>query len=58
VPKKIQAIWDVFLSHSHEDAESVEFVAKRLEDDGKFQVWLDKWVLIPGKSWQRISSKA
>jgi hypothetical protein len=57
VPKKIQTIWDVFLSHSHEDAESVEFVAKRLEDDGRFTVWLDKWVLIPGKSWQRDIAK-
>ncbi len=55
--EEIQTIWDVFLSHSHEDAKSVEFVAKRLEDDGKFQVWLDKWVLIPGKSWQRDIAK-
>ena len=45
--------YDVFLSHSHVDAEWVETVlARRLEDEYQLRVWLDKWVLIPGQSWQ------
>ena len=57
MPNSKKIIWDVFLSHSHQDAESVEYVAGRLEDDGKFKVWLDKWILIPGESWQRDIAK-
>lgn len=45
--------FDVFLSHSHEDAEWVEELAKRLEDSAKLRVWLDKWILVPGKHWQQ-----
>ena len=45
--------YDVFLSHSHEDAEYVEKVAQRLEDESSFRVWLDKWVLTPGIPWQQ-----
>ncbi len=45
--------YDVFLSHSHVDADIVEELAKFLEDRFDFKVWLDKWVLIPGKSWQQ-----
>ena len=44
--------FDVFLSHFHEDTEWVEHLAERLEDEHGFQVWLDKWVLIPGEEWQ------
>ena len=32
----------VFLSHSRQDAEIVEALAKRLEDDAGLRVWLDK----------------
>ena len=45
--------FDVFLSHSHLDASFVEELAKRLEDEFGFRVWLDKWILIPGESWQQ-----
>lgn len=45
--------FDVFLSHSHEDAEWVEELAKRLEDNAELHVWLDKWILIPGEHWQQ-----
>jgi hypothetical protein len=45
--------YDVFLSHSHKDALWVEDLAKRLEDDHGLRPWLDRWVLIPGKPWQR-----
>jgi len=45
--------FDVFLSHSHLDASYVEELAKRLEDEFGFRVWLDKWILIPGEHWQQ-----
>jgi hypothetical protein len=48
-----EAKFGVFLSYSHEDAEWVEQLACRLEDECSFRVWLDKWVLTPGKSWQQ-----
>ena len=41
--------YNAFLSHSHQDAEIVEALAKRLEDDAGLRVWLDKWVLVPGR---------
>lgn len=45
--------FDVFLSHSHLDAQWVErHLAIRLEETHGFQVWLDKWVLVPGEPWQ------
>jgi hypothetical protein len=44
---------DVFLSYSHSDANWVETLAGRLEDEGELTVWLDKWVLIPGGLWQQ-----
>jgi len=43
--------YDVFLSHSHKNAESVEALAKKIEDEADLKVWLDKWVLIPGGKW-------
>jgi serine/threonine protein kinase/tetratricopeptide (TPR) repeat protein len=43
--------FDVFLSHSHTDADWVEKnLAVRLVDECGFRVWLDKWMLIPGQS--------
>ena len=48
-----EAHYDVFLSHSHVDADWVESLAKRLEDEHEIRPWLDRWVLIPGKPWQR-----
>lgn len=50
-------IFDVFLSHSHEDALLVEELAKLLEDDFGLRVWLDKWILVPGKSWQQAMAR-
>ncbi len=45
--------FDVFLSYSHHYAEWVETLARRLEDDRGFRVWLDRWNLVPGQSWQQ-----
>ncbi len=45
--------FDVFLSYSHDDASCVEQLACVLEDIHKFRVWLDKWILPPGKLWQQ-----
>jgi len=51
------AHFDAFLSHSHDDAPWVESLARRLEDECGFKVWLDRWTLIPGKSWQQAMAK-
>ena len=45
--------FDAFLSHSHKDAQWVEDLAKRLEDELGLRVWLDKWILIPGEPFQQ-----
>ena len=31
----------------------MEALAQRLEDEHKFKIWLDRWTLIPGQSWQQ-----
>ena len=49
--------YDVFLSHSHDDAKLVEVLGDRIEDEAELRVWLDKWILIPGDHWQRAMSK-
>ena len=46
-------MFDVFLSHAHPDADVVERLGVRLEDDAGMRVWLDKWVLVPGAHWQQ-----
>ena len=43
------AHFDAFLSHSHEDTSWIEGLARRLEDECGFTIWLDRWVLGPGK---------
>jgi hypothetical protein len=50
--------FDVFLSHAHVDAEIVERLGKRLEDEGSCRVWLDRWILVPGEHWQQAIAKA
>ncbi len=54
---KDRELFDVFLSHSHEDAEWVEKLAKRLEDDAELRVWLDKWIAVPGEHWQQAMAR-
>jgi hypothetical protein len=49
--------YDVFLSYSREDALWVESLAARLKAERGFSVWLDRWVLIPGRPWQREMTK-
>ncbi len=43
--------FDVFLSHSHADAEFVKQLAEKLEDDHNLKPWLDQWELVPGQPW-------
>jgi hypothetical protein len=50
-------IFDVFLSHAHVDAALVERMGVRLVDEAKLSVWLDRWVLVPGESWQQHMAK-
>ena len=45
--------FDVFLSHARIDAELVELLGMRLEDEAQLRVWLDRWVLVPGGRWQQ-----
>lgn len=49
--------YDVFLSHAHEDREWVEALARRLEDERGIRVWLDRWILVPGRDWQQGMAK-
>ncbi len=49
--------YHVFLSHSHQYGDWVEALAARLEDEHRFRVWLDRWVLIPGRNWQQEMAK-
>lgn len=50
---KDKGIFDVFLSHSHDDAIFVEKIAEKLEDKYNLKVWLDKWILIPGEPFRQ-----
>jgi hypothetical protein len=50
-------IYDVFLSHSHTDATFVEKVAEQLEDENQLKAWLDKWIVVPGGSFQQAITK-
>lgn len=46
--------FEVFLSHAHIDADVVERLASLLEDTANIKnIWLDKWVLVPGERWQQ-----
>jgi hypothetical protein len=49
--------YDVFLSYAHVDAPAVEALAVRLEDEAGLTVWLDRWVLVPGKNVQQATAK-
>lgn len=49
--------YDVFLSHAHGDRDWVEALAGRLADEREITVWLDRWVLVPGQSWQQGMAK-
>jgi hypothetical protein len=46
-------MYDVFLSHAHDDAQLVEQLANHLTDQVRLNVWLDKWILVPGDKWQQ-----
>lgn len=49
--------FDVFLSHDHRDADWVEKLGRILTVKHGFKVWLDRWILIPGESWQQAIAK-
>jgi hypothetical protein len=49
--------FDVFLSHAHTEAEVVESIGIKLEDEAGLRVWLDRWVLVPGEHWQQQMAK-
>jgi len=43
--------FDIFLSHNSADKPAVEDIAHKLKDAG-VEPWLDKWYLVPGKTFQ------
>ena len=47
--------YDVFLSYSSKDKETVHALAERLREDG-LRVWLDAWAIKPGDSITRIDA--
>lgn len=49
--------YNVFLSHSHNDAEPVGIIAGILEDAYNIKVWLDKWILVPGEPFRQAMAK-
>jgi tetratricopeptide (TPR) repeat protein len=49
--------FDVFLSHSHADADFVRQLAEELEDKHGCKAWLDQWELIPGRPFVRGTAK-
>lgn len=53
----LPVIFDVFLSHPREEGAWVERLAASLEDKHRFKVWLDRWTLVPGGSWQQEMAK-
>ena len=50
--------FDVFLSHNSEDKPVVELIAHRLESEFGLNPFLDKWNLIPGKTWPNELERA
>ena len=57
MPIEMENKFDVFLSHAHPDAEVVELLGERLEDEANLRVWLDRWILVPGEHWQQEMAK-
>ena len=44
-------VFDIFLSHNSADKPAVEKIAHKLKSAG-LEPWLDKWYLVPGKTFQ------
>lgn len=53
----IRPSFDVFLSHDHRDAGCVDELGRTLAEKYGFKVWFDRWILIPGESWQQAIAK-
>jgi hypothetical protein len=49
--------FDAFMSHSHRDADWVEKLAERLEDEHGLTIWLDKWIIVPGQPFQQAMAR-
>jgi hypothetical protein len=49
--RSLTAQYDVFLSHNSAGKSAVELIGVRLRNAG-FNPFLDKWHLVPGKSFQ------
>src|SRR5262249_45042854 len=51
------ALAHIFLSHNAKDKPQVEALARQLLDRG-LRPWLDKWEIVPGRSWQEALQDA
>lgn len=53
-PGQVSAMfeYDVFLSYNSADKVAVEIIASRLREEAGFDLFLDRWNLIPGTPWQ------
>ena len=49
--------FDAFLSYTPHDMEWVEMLAHALIEQVGLHIWLDKWELIPGRSWQQAVAR-
>ena len=50
--------YDVFLSYSGKDQESIEKIARRLRARERFSIYFDLWEAIPGERFQQALSEA
>ena len=49
--------YDIFFSYSYNDSEQVSKIANYFENQG-LKVWFDKWLLVPGTSWEEALKEA
>lgn len=55
---KSEKFFDAFLSHNSKDKPEVEKIAESLTDSMGFNVFLDRWNLVPGEPWQEALETA
>jgi hypothetical protein len=46
-----QPKYDAFLSHNRLDRDTVRYVADHLRKGYKLKIWIDRWVMRPGRPW-------
>ncbi|MDY7077181.1 MAG: TIR domain-containing protein [Chloroflexota bacterium] len=54
----VEPQYHVFLSYSRADEEVVRVIARRLGEEARLRLFLDRWHLIPGAPWQEAIEEA